>query len=258
MPGVHVANQLLDEPVDTDCLESVLPRRHYCLDACSPERKDEEFVSGTNLLEKPIPYSKTSFPLRNSRQRCQAAGFASCETVHARTYRSSSPVRRLVSSLQFANTSASQNQNRRWTLHARVASIVSTSPQAVISPEMPACSHVSCSSQKTGLAQLPGRLRQHGSFLRKTASSLSLLPSAWDITPKRQTGPLSEVYFLHHDRDRMQDGQCVTTALPCAGGPHSTCVWTFAQNTAPAPAGLSTQDTLPEPRVGQLKNACES
>ena len=39
--------------------------------------------------------------------------------------RSSSPVRRLVSSLQFANTSASQNQNRRWTLHARVASIVS-------------------------------------------------------------------------------------------------------------------------------------
>ena len=62
--------------------------------------------------------------------------------------RSSTPVRRLVSSLQFANTSASQNQNRRWTLHARVASIVSTSPQAVISPEMPACSHVAVPPRK--------------------------------------------------------------------------------------------------------------
>lgn len=28
-------------------------------------------------------------------------------------------------------------------------------------------------------------------------------------------------------------------------------VWTFAQNTAPASARLSTQDPLPEPRVGK-------
>ena len=170
--------------------------------------------------------------------------------------RSSSPVRRLVSSLQFANTSVSQNQNRRWTLHARVASIVSTSPQAVISPEMPACSHVAVPPRKPASPHCQAGYDSMGLSYEKPRRPFRCCQVLGTSLPNGKRVPCPR--RVHHDVGRMIHGQRFTTALPCAGGPHSTYVWTFAQKTAPASAGLSTQDTLPEPRVGQLKNASES
>ena len=68
-----------------------------------------------------------------------------------------------------------------------------------------------------------------------------------DITPKPRTGPLSEVIASRFWSDTLDN---VYDCLAVREWTSFTHVWTFAQNTAPAPAGLSTQDTLPEPRVG--------
>jgi hypothetical protein len=160
----------------------------------------------------------------------------------------------LVSSLQFANTSALQNQNRRWTQHAGVASIVSTSPQARNSPELPACSHTQVLSQETGLAPLPDRRDSMGhSFERprhpfRRCQVLEASPtSSKRVYCPRQIA--SRIYS-----DAQMDN---VLRLPCrARWASYHHVWTFAQNTALASARLSTQDPLPEPRVG--RSASES
>ena len=126
----------------------------------------------------------------------QAARFASCETGYARTYEAARCVWRLVSSLPFANTSASQNKNRRWKLHARVASIVSTSPQAGISPETPACSHIKVLSQETGLAPFARPVTTARVFPTKNRVVPFVVAKCWRHHPPAANGSTVRGVFI--------------------------------------------------------------